>query len=306
MKYDVCGLGTLAADCIMMVDDLPGKDSFRMVQHMEMQPGGSGTNTIVQAARLGSRCAYLGVTGDDPAGHTVIAALLEEGVDASHVYVRPGETTTRTEIVVGKNGEKFILLIMGDAFFKLRLSREDRSLIHDAKVFFTDLLPGWAAMSGLKEAFCGDSKIAVSLEVSVSLFEEMGVTRSQIRESMAYADLLMPCREAARELTGTDDPLEQGKALRDDCRKGTIVLTRGSDGSYAFTPDGGVYQTPAYPVKAVDTTGAGDSFTGAMIHAYLVKEKPVEQALQFASACAALTCTGIGARFRPEEGYPNI
>ena len=123
MKYDVCGLGTLAADCIMMVD----------------------------------RCAYLGVTGDDPAGHTVIAALREEGVEASHVYVRPGETTTRTEIVVGKNGEKFILLIMGDAFFKLRLSREDRSLIHDAKVFFTDLLPGWAAMSGLKEAFCGDS-----------------------------------------------------------------------------------------------------------------------------------------------------
>lgn len=305
MAYDICGLGTLAADIIMTLDALPRKDSFCMVHHTEMQPGGSGTNTIVQAARLGSRCAYLGTVGDDAEGRLVVSSLEAEGVDASHVYVRPGERTTRTEIAVDKNGDKCIFLIMGDAFFKLRLNQKDRALIHEAKVFFTDLLPGWAAMSGLREAFYSDQKIAVSLEVGLDLFADMGVTEGQIRESLHVAHLVVPCRDAARDLTGTDDPFKAASAMREYC-EGAIVFTRGSEGSFAFMPDGGIFRIPACPVKVEDTTGAGDSFMGALMHAYLVKEQPIEQALQFASACAALTCTGLGARYRPPEGYPSL
>lgn len=104
MPYDICGLGTLATDVLMMLDTLPQKDSFCLVRHTEMQPGGSGTNTIVQAARLGSCCAYLGTVGDDAEGRVVICSLKEEGVDASHVYIRPGERTTRTEIAVDARG----------------------------------------------------------------------------------------------------------------------------------------------------------------------------------------------------------
>lgn len=306
MSYDICGLGTLAADVLMTVDHLPGKDSFCMVQHTENQPGGSGTNTIVQAARLGSRCAYIGAVGSDAPGDTVRESLEAEGVDISHLYVRPGEVTTHTEIVVDQKGQKFILLIMGDAFFKLRLNKEDRQLIHESKVFFTDLLPGWAAMSGLKEAFYSDVQVAMALEVGIPLFEEMGVTRSQILESLKYAHLLVPCRDAVRDLTGTEEPLEAGRKLREYCDEGTIVLTLGSDGSFAFTPDGGILRIPAISVKPVDTTGAGDSFMGALIHSFLVKGYPIEQSLQFASVCAARTCTGLGARYKPQEGYPTM
>lgn len=306
MSYDICGLGTLAADVLMTVDHLPGKDSFCMVQHTENQPGGSGTNTIVQAARLGSRCAYIGAIGSDAPGDTVRASLEAEGVDISHLYVRPGEVTTHTEIVVDQKGQKFILLIMGDAFFKLRLNKEDRQLIHASKVFFTDLLPGWAAMSGLKEAFYSDVQVAMALEVGIPLFEEMGVTKSQILESLKYANLLVPCRDAVRDLTGTEEPLEAGRKLREYCEEGTIVLTLGSDGSFAFTPDGGIFRIPAISVNTVDTTGAGDSFMGALIHSFLVKGYPIEQSLQFASVCAARTCTGLGARYKPQEGYPTM
>lgn len=306
MAYDVCGLGTLAADVLMTVDHLPGKDSFCMVQHTENQPGGSGTNTIVQAARLGSRCAYIGAIGNDAPGDTVKSSLEAEGVDVSHLYVRPGEVTTHTEIVVDRDGQKFILLIMGDAFFKLRLNKADRQVIHEAKVFFTDLLPGWAAMSGLKEAFYSDVKVAMALEVGVPLFEEMGVTKSQILESLRYAHLLVPCRDAVKDLTGTIEPLEAGRKLREYCDEGTIVLTMGGDGSFAFTPDGGILRIPAISVKTVDTTGAGDSFMGALIHSYLVKGYPIEQSLQFASVCAARTCTGLGARYKQQKGYPTM
>lgn len=305
MAYDICGLGTLAADVILMLDALPRKDSFCMVHHTEMQPGGSGTNAVVQAARLGSCCAYLGTVGDDAEGRLVRSSLEDEGVDASHVYVRPGERTTRTEIAVDRRGDKCIFLIMEDAFFKLRLNPDDRALIREAKVFFTDLLPGWAAMSGVREAFYGDQKIAVSLEVGLGLFADMGVTEGQIRESLGAAHLVVPCRDAVRDLTGTDDPLEAAKKMREYCG-GTIVMTRGEEGSWAFLPDGGIFHTPAYAVETVDTTGAGDSFMGALMHAYLVREAPIERTLQFASACAALTCTGLGARYCPPEGYPEL
>lgn len=306
MDLDICGLGTLAADVIMKVDALPGKDSFSMVRKTESQPGGSGTNAIVQAARLGSRSAYIGAVGDDAAGRIVIDSLTEEQVDASHVYVRPGEATTRTEVIVDAKGERFILLNMGDAFFKLRLSKSDRELIHSAKVFFTDLLPGWASMSALKEAYYSDKKVAISLEVGISLFGEMGVTKNQIRDSLHYAHLFMPCRDAAAELTGTTEPLEAGRRLREYCEEAVIVLTMGEGGAFAFSPDGGIYYAPAMPVTAVDTTGAGDSFAGALMHAYLVKEMPLARSLQFAAACAALTCTGLGARFKPANGYPKL
>lgn len=306
MTYDLCGLGTLAADVLMTVDQLPGSDSFSMVQHVESQPGGSGTNIVVQAARLGSRTAYIGTIGDDGPGATVRASLAAEGVDTSCLYTRPGEITTHTEIVVDQHGEKFILLIMGDAFFKLRLSQKERDLIHQAKVFFTDLLPGWAALSAVKEAYCGDRRIAVSIQIGIPLYEEMGVTREQILETLRYAHLLVPCKDAARQLSGSDDPVEQGRFFREHSPESLIVLTEGSKGSRAFLPDGRVIETPAFPVHAVDTTGAGDSFMGALIEAYLVKEQPVEKALRFASHCAALTCTGLGARFRPEGGYPAL
>lgn len=306
MTYDLCGLGTLAADVLMAVDQLPGRDSFCMVQHVESQPGGSGTNTVVQAARLGCRAAYIGTIGDDGPGETVRSSLAAEGIDTSHLYTRPGEVTTHTEIVVDQHGEKFILLIMGDAFFKLRLNQEDRDLIHQSKVFFTDLLPGWAAMSALKEAYCSDARIAVSLQVGIPLFEEMGVTSGQVLDSIQYAHLLLPGKDAARQLSGTDDLMEQGRFFQSACPKGVVILTEGKDGSYAFLPGGRMIHTPAFAVDVVDTTGAGDSFAGAMIQAYLVKEHPIEEALPFAAKCAALTCTGLGARFRPDGGYPAL
>lgn len=113
---DICGLGTLAADILMKVDRLPGKDDFGIVQSTDSQPGGSGTNVAVQAARLGSRCAYIGCTGDDEPGKVVRDSLVKEKIDIDGMQVLTGGVTTHTDIVVDKEGQKFILLTMGDAF----------------------------------------------------------------------------------------------------------------------------------------------------------------------------------------------
>ena len=76
---DIYGLGTFAVDVLMKVDKLPGADSFCVVKSTERQPGGSGTNVIVQCARLGAKCGYIACVGDDGLGQEVIDSLAGEG-----------------------------------------------------------------------------------------------------------------------------------------------------------------------------------------------------------------------------------
>ena len=75
---DVYGLGTLAMDVLIQVDTLPGEDSFCIVKSSERQPGGSGTNVIVQLARLGAKCGFIGAVGDDDIGKDVLESLVKE------------------------------------------------------------------------------------------------------------------------------------------------------------------------------------------------------------------------------------
>lgn len=294
----LCGLGTLAADILMKVDRLPGKDDFGIVQSTDSQPGGSGTNVAVQAARLGSRCAYIGCTGDDKPGAVVRESLEKEGIDTEGMKILPGGITTHTDIVVDREGQKFILLTMGDAFFRLVLSEKDRLRIRNSQVFFTDLLPGPAAGEGLLEAKRGGAAVAAGMEVDLDTMKALGVSRSQIEKEISGADVFAPCRAGLFQLTGRDDPAEAAAVIRKSFG-GILLLTRGDQGSLAYLPEGTCISVPAFPVEAVDTTGAGDSYMGAFIHAFLVRHRPLRESMEFASRRAALTCTGMGARYCP-------
>ena len=144
MGYDVWGLGTLAMDVLMKVDALPKEDGFCMVLDNERQPGGSGTNVIVQLARLGAKCGYSGAVGDDGLGQEVIRSLEQEGIDAKNMIIRKGGITLHTDIVIDREGNKFIMLNMGDAFGSLKPEEGALDQICQAKVFYTDLQIGRA------------------------------------------------------------------------------------------------------------------------------------------------------------------
>jgi sugar/nucleoside kinase (ribokinase family) len=297
---DICGLGTLAADILMKVDRLPGKDDFGIVQSTDSQPGGSGTNVAVQAARLGSRCAYIGCTGDDEPGKVVRDSLVKEKIDIDGMQVLTGGVTTHTDIVVDKEGQKFILLTMGDAFFSLTLSEQDRLRIRNSRVFFTDLLPGPAAGEGLREARRGGAASAAGMEVDLDTMKALGVSREQIEREIAMADVFAPCRAGLYQLTGRENPGEAASVIRKNFG-GILLLTRGSQGSLAYLPDGTCVSVSACPVEAVDTTGAGDSYMGAFMHAFMVQHRPLRESMEFASYRAALTCTGLGSRYCPPD-----
>lgn len=299
MGYDVWGLGTLAMDVLMKVDALPKEDGFCMVLDNERQPGGSGTNVIVQLARLGAKCSYSGAVGDDGLGQEVISSLEQENVNAENMVMKKGSITLHTDIVIDRNGSKFIMLNMGDAFGSLDAEEAALDQICKSKVFYTDLLPKNAALTALKEAKKAGVTTVFNLQVGLGTMEGLGVSKEEILESLAYVDIFAPCREGLYAITGTEDLDKCRDYLRKYC-SGLLLFTLGDQGSAAYMGNEAKLTVPIKKVNTVDTTGAGDSYMGSFIYSYCLQGKELEDSMRFASVCAAHTCTGFGARFSPK------
>lgn len=295
---DVYGLGTLAMDVLMKVDVLPKEDGFCIVKSNEKQPGGSGTNVIVQLARLGAECGYIGAVGDDALGDDVLESLSKEKVHIGNMVIKPGGITLHTDIVIDDGGSKFIMLNMGSAFEQLTPNEVNVEEISKAKVFYTDLLPKVPAVHGLKAARKKGVKTVFNMQVGLGTMQGLGITKEEILSSLAYVDVFAPCREGLYELTGTTDLDACAKILRKYCG-GVLLFTLGKEGSVAYDEGDKRHFVPSRLVKVVDTTGAGDSYMGAFIHHFYLKAKGLEEAMEFATCCAGYTCTGLGARYTP-------
>lgn len=296
---DVYGLGTLAIDVLMKVDKLPAADGFCIVKSNERQPGGSGTNVIVQLARLGAKCGFAGGVGDDGLGKDVLDSLRQEKVSTDQMKVIPGKITLHTDIVIDDAGDKFIMLNMGDAFDAFRAEDVNPEEIAGAKIFYTDLLPYSPAVSALKAAREHGVRTVFNMQVGLGTMEGMGISRKDVLAALEYVDVFAPCQEGLYGLTGTRDLDECTAFLRRYC-KGVLLFTLGKKGSVAYDEQDNRFSADCITVEAVDTTGAGDSYMGSFIFAYYLRKYDLEKAMRFASVCAGYTCTGLGARFSPD------
>lgn len=295
---DVYGLGTLAMDVLMKVDNLPGEDGFCVVKSSERQPGGSGTNVIVQLARLGASCGFIAAVGDDGIGNDVLESLTDEGINKDHMVIKPGMTTLHTDIVIDDAGRKFIMLNLGDAFASLQKEEVNIEALEEAKVLYTDLLPGPAAIHAVKEAKARGLTTVFNMQVGLPIMKQLGASKEEILEILKFIDVFAPCQDGLYALTGTEDLDACAKFLRNYC-KGVLVFTLGKRGSVAYDTENRKYFVPSCNVQAVDTTGAGDSYMGGFIYQYCLQQSGLEKAMEFATRCAAYTCMGIGARFTP-------
>ena len=136
------------------------------------------------------------------------------------------------------------------------------------------------------------------MQVDLNSMNNFGVTKEEILLSLKYVDLFAPCRSGLYQLCGTED--------LDECREfllpyfnNTLLVTLGEKGSVASIGK----QTPIYqeivPGNVVDTTGAGDSYMGAMLYFYLMKQLSLKKSMILSSYCASITCSTLGARSSP-------
>ena len=292
MGFDVVVIGSVNNDITVMTPRLPRSGETVIGTRHFIGPGGKGANQAVAVSRLGGNVGLVAVVGADEAGEAMRVGLADEGVDTSAVGVAEEASTGIAVITVDAEAENTIVVSPG-ANHRLTpdVIASNAAAISGAKVVVAQLevpvesvLAAAQACTGL---FCLNPAPAQTLPA----------------ELLERVDLLIPNRSELSMLAGRDEIVRNddvpaaARAIRPD---GTTVVTLGSDGAMLISPES-VEWYEAFPVEAVDPTGAGDAFCGALAYS-LSRGHDIETAVAFASAAAALVVTRAGA----QVGMPTL
>jgi len=295
---DVVCLGACAIDRIVIVDKFPYHEGTSVVKAEYLREGGTSANVAVCLSHLSARCGIISVIGDDPEGLWILSRLGEEGVDTSRIIIRKGRKSPSLVIVVDEEQRRAFILFNKDTL-SLEPSEVDVDYVATAKVFFTDTYLADTALWAMEEAKRRGLKIACSIPQRLEVMSIWGLTREEIFRALELSDLAMPSKECALALVGTDDPLTATRQLASSYPDKVICVTVGKEGSYVAYR-GRILKVPAFEVKVVDTTGAGDTYMGAMIYGLMVKGLSLEDAAKLASTAASLKCSRPGAWSSPK------
>ncbi|MBI3414825.1 MAG: permease [Verrucomicrobia bacterium] len=290
-SFDILGLGVTAVDELLFVSDFPSADAKRRVLRRERHCGGLTSTALVAASRLGAKCAYAGVLGEDEGSAFVRERLRAEGVDVTHAVWRTGARPVRSTIVIGEDHKTRNIFFDISGVVGADARKPSEKLIRSARVLFVDMY----GLDGMIRA----AKIARAAGIPVvGDFERSDVPR--FRELFDLVDHLIVPADFACKFTGARTPAEAVTRLWNKRRK-VVVVTSGERGCY-FVEAARTKAThlPAFKVEVVDTTGCGDVFHGAYAAA-LARGVELEERLRFAAAAAALKATRPGG----QAGIPN-
>ena len=298
MLKKVLGMGAAAMDTVISCPSLPQEDAFQVVEHEQMLPGGSCANMLVTLASLGTRTQLLAKIGDDQRGELFRNSLRADGVDDSLLIVKPGGTTLHTYIWSTEDGSHCIFVNMGDSLMDLQPAEIDPSILDDTDLFYADFFPGGATVAMARLCHQRGIPVVLCMQCTPSFMRRAGNTDEEIDEALSLADLIIGGRDCYQEWSGIDDHQQAIAAVyaKYQPRFGA-VCTAGHQGA-VWLQDSATIHAKAYPISPVDSTGAGDSFLGALIHAYFAEGQKAQDALNFAAAVGAMKCLRFGPRIK--------
>jgi len=286
MDVDIAVVGSLNHDLTVVAPNLPSPGETVLGSNHYWDNGGKGANQAVASARLGANVAMFGRVGDDEHGASLFDGLTQEGIDTAGVGIDHEKRTGLAVITVDDEAENTIVVSPGaNSALTADHLKPFRSAIADAKVLLAQLEVPTEAVARAVEicqgAICLNPAPAQALPIG--LFERIDVLIPNRSELAALADVAIP--------TNRDETLEAISGLP---ATGAVVVTLGSDGA-VVVENGKATSVPAHPVAAIDPTGAGDAFCGALAFA-LSRDRDLLEATKWAVAVGALATTRRGAQ----------
>ncbi len=274
---DVLCVGHACYDLIFSVPYHPKADEKIVADHFTGCGGGPAANAAACISRLGLKAGFAGFLGRDLYGDKHQLELSQEGVD-THYLVRGSSPTPLSAILVKPDGKRALINYRG----------ETRHLPENS-LNFTDLQTKVILFDG-HEPNLSLSLVEIARKHSIATVLDAGSVHIGTEQLMDKVDYLVCSEKFARQIAG-----DVNNALMVLAKKSPhLVITLGEKGLIwkCGNTEG---ELPAYPVKAIDTTGAGDAFHGAFAAA-LAQNLNWLDTLKYASATGALCCTRIGAR----------
>lgn len=286
---DIVVIGSLNMDMVVRTNRSPNVGETLIGQAFALSPGGKGANQAVAAARLGAEVSMIGRVGKDTFGSEMLEIIRNEGIHIEHISVSEHEATGVASIVIEEDGENRIIVVPGA---NIELTVEDiqalEAVISQAKIIVLQLEMD-LAMS--------EQAIAIAHRKGIPVILNPAPARVLKDEMLAQVSYLTPNETEAGILSGmiVDSAETAEQAARILLQKGVqnVIVTLGSKGALIVNAEG-AKAVPGFPVKAVDTVAAGDSFNGALAQ-QLVLGKTLEEAVSFANAVGALAVGKEGA-----------
>ena len=268
--------GSINMDLVARVPHIPAPGQTVLGHHFARHHGGKGANQAVAAARLGAPVAFVGAVGRDAFGDELLAGLRDEGIDAS-ALVRVDAPSGCALISVDDHGENAIAVLPGAN----ALAPLPSAQWHAALLVLQLELPLATCVAWAQAARARGVPVLLNAAPMAALPAAL----------LACVDTLVVNEGELRDLVGTvPDALAAAAALGPQ----RVVVTLGADGVRAWD-HGHVITCPGHRVELVDSTGAGDTFVGALA-ASLFHGLAFEPALRRANVAAALSCRAPGAR----------
>jgi len=287
---DIIVIGSLNMDLVTQTNRLPLPGETIHGMQFKMVPGGKGANQAAAAALLGGRVYMAGNVGADSFGEQLINNLNDKGVNCDNVRSVSGTSTGIATILVDERGENSIVVVAGTNYLMIK-----------------------ADVDAVKPliATCGYMMLQFEIPLEVVAYaiktaRQLGVQTvlnpaPAYQEGSAFIHLVdyLILNETETELfsgmrvTGIETAERAARTLLERGVK-TVLVTLGGDGVLMVTGDT-VRHVPAWKVKVVDTTAAGDAFTAGFTVA-LAAGKSLEDAVKYANAVGAITVTRFGAQ----------
>ncbi|MBR0784526.1 sugar kinase [Bradyrhizobium iriomotense] len=276
-------IGIPVRDLTFRVEAVPARGSKANATHLAEICGGNALNAAIAIARLGGRVSFAGPMGD--AGETSSGFILErmaaEGIETGHILRMPGATTPVSAIIIDATGERTLTIYRDPALWTVKLPDADK-LLADCRAVLVESRCASFCVDLCAEARRRGIAVVAGVDRAMSLQDGL----------LTAASHLLFSSEQVQETAGIANDGEALKLLA-SLTPAFLAATRGPQGTIWLDEAGALEETPAFPVQAVDTLGAGDVFHGAFA-LRLAEGKGVREALRFAAAAAALKCTRHG------------
>lgn len=297
---DVVALGEI------LIDFTPSGMNEQGIALFARNPGGAPANVLAMNAKLGGSSAFIGKVGDDAFGAYLKGVLHSHGIDTRGMVTDEEIPTTLAFVQLDEQGDRsFTFYRKPGADLRLEDGELRKDLIDTCKIFHFGSLSltnepcRSATLEAVRYAKAQGKIISFDPNYRPGLWQDQETAKGWMAQGVKSADILKVSEEEMWLLTGETD-LETGSRLLLEMGPAAVFVTMGEHGCY-YRNAGRHGSQPAYSVRAVDTTGAGDAFVGAMLWQLSgcsreeIGTLELEKLAAFANAAGSLTTTRSGA-----------
>lgn len=301
-KYDVTALGELLIDFTENGKSSQGNPLF------EANPGGAPCNVLAMLAKLGHKTAFIGKVGNDFFGEQLRTAIKEAGIDDTGLCTDEKIHTTLAMVHTYPDGDRdFSFYRNPGADMMLNKAEIREDILKDTKIFHFGTLS--MTHEGVREATKAAIHIAEEAGAVISfdpnlrppLWESLDEAREQVLYGLGHCQILKISDNEIQWLTGEEDYTAGVNWILERYQIPLILVSMGKEGSRAYYNEMMVEVKPFLQENTIETTGAGDTFCGCVLHYVCehgingLKEENLAEMLTFANAAASIITTRKGA-----------